>query len=51
MLVVLLCLWLFALLLLFLLLSASPSDFMLFVTRTASRSHPGHKYHEITWAY
>ena len=36
---------------LFLLLSTSPSGFMIFVTRAAFRSHPGHKYHETTWAF
>ena len=30
--------------------STSPSDFMKFVTRMAFRSHPGNKFHEITWA-
>ena len=42
---------LFVFLFLFLLLSTSPNDFMIFVTRMASKSRPGHKYHEITWAY
>merc|ERR1712026_87167 len=37
-------------LLLFLLLSKGPNDFMKFVTRSAFRSHPGNKVHEITWA-
>ncbi len=28
-----------------------PRDFMKFVTRMASKSHPGNKFHEIAWAY
>ena len=32
-------------------LSKGPNDFMKFVTRVASKSFPGNKFHEITWAY
>ena len=48
---VLLFLLLFVFLLLFLLLSKGPCDFMKRVTRMASKSHPGNKFHEIIWAY